>query len=94
MSVIPLYLDLIKRNLTRIGFQDRFRLLSEVEIELGRPVRIGNDVNVAVDAEHRFGAGRGLSSFLGVFWGTGVGGGIVIDGRKLTGRGSAGEIGL
>ena len=48
---------------------------------------------MAVDAEHRFGAGRGLDSFLGVFWGTGVGGGIVMDGRKLTGRGSAGEIG-
>lgn len=37
MSVIPLYLDLIKRNLTRIGFQDRFRLLSEVEIENSCP---------------------------------------------------------
>lgn len=61
--------------------------------ELGRPVRIGNDVNVAVEAERRFGAGRGFESFLGVFWGTGVGGGIVIDGRHLVGRGSAGEIG-
>ena len=61
--------------------------------ELGRPVVIGNDVNVAVDAERRFGAGRGFSSFLGVFWGTGVGGGIVVDGRHLIGRGSAGEIG-
>jgi glucokinase len=61
--------------------------------ELGRPVLIGNDVTVAVDAERRFGAGRGFSSFLGVFWGTGVGGGIVVDGRHLVGRGSAGEIG-
>jgi glucokinase len=61
--------------------------------ELGRPVRIGNDVNVAVEAERRFGAGRVFESFLGVFWGTGVGGGIVIDGRHLVGRGSAGEIG-
>ena len=54
---------------------------------------IGNDVNVAVEAERRFGAGRDFSSFLGVFWGTGVGGGIVVDGRPLIGRGSAGEIG-
>jgi glucokinase len=61
--------------------------------ELGRPVRIGNDVNVAVEAERRYGAGREFESFLGVFWGTGVGGGIVIDGRHLVGRGSAGEIG-
>lgn len=57
------------------------------------PVAIGNDVNVAVEAERRYGAGRGCRSFLGVFWGTGVGGGLVVDGRLLTGRGSAGEIG-
>jgi glucokinase len=75
------------------GWDDPFPLGPTLATELGRPVRIGNDVNVAVDAEHRFGAGRGLDSFLGVFWGTGVGGGIVMDGRKLTGRGSAGEIG-
>jgi glucokinase len=61
--------------------------------ELGLPVTIGNDVNVAVEAERRYGAGRGFRSFLGVFWGTGVGGGIVIDGKLLLGRGSAGEIG-
>ena len=54
---------------------------------------LGNDVNVAVEAERRFGAGRGVRSFLGVFWGTGVGGGLVVDGRLLVGRGSAGEIG-
>ena len=61
--------------------------------ELGRPVLIGNDVSVAVEAERRFGAGRDFTSFLGVFWGTGVGGGIVVDGQHLVGRGSAGEIG-
>lgn len=57
------------------------------------PVAVGNDVSVAVEAERRFGAGRGYRSFLGVFWGTGVGGGLVVDGRLLAGRGSAGEIG-
>lgn len=61
--------------------------------ELGRPVAVGNDVNAAVEAERRFGAGRDFRSFLGVFWGTGVGGGLVVDGRALRGRGSAGEIG-
>ncbi len=55
--------------------------------------RVGNDVNAAVEAERRFGAGRGAQSFLGVFWGTGVGGGLVLDGRLVHGRGSAGEIG-
>ena len=60
---------------------------------LGLPVAIGNDVSVAVEAERRFGAGRGVRSFLGVFWGTGIGGGLVLDGRQVHGRGSAGEIG-
>jgi len=75
------------------GWDSPFALGPALATELGRPVKIGNDVNVAVEAERRFGAGREFDSFLGVFWGTGVGGGIVIDGRHLVGRGSAGEIG-
>jgi glucokinase len=75
------------------GWDAPFPLGPRLAAEFGLAVTIGNDVNVAVEAEHRFGAGRGFDSFLGVFWGTGVGGGIVIDGRPLVGRGSAGEIG-
>ena len=75
------------------GWDEPFPLGPALAEELGRPVTIGNDVNVGVEAERRFGAGRGFDSFLGVFWGTGVGGGIVMDGRPLHGRGSAGEIG-
>jgi glucokinase len=75
------------------GWTRPFRLASAVEAELGCPVAVSNDVSVAVEAERRFGAGRGFESFLGVFWGTGVGGGLVVDGRTLHGRGSAGEIG-
>jgi glucokinase len=56
-------------------------------------VRIGNDVQVATDAEATIGAGRDYDSLLGVFWGTGVGGGIVLRGRPWVGRGAAGEIG-
>ena len=54
---------------------------------------IGNDVDVATAAEFRRGAGRPYQSILGVFWGTGVGGGIVLDGKPWSGRGAAGEIG-
>ena len=61
--------------------------------DLGVPVSLGNDVQVATNAEFALGAGRGHSSLLGVFWGTGVGGGIVLDGRPWVGRGGAGEIG-
>ena len=60
---------------------------------LGTPVALGNDVQVATDAEALLGAGRPYGSLLGVFWGTGVGGGIVLDGRPWHGRGAAGEIG-
>jgi glucokinase len=48
---------------------------------------------VATDAEAMLGAGRGYGSMLGVFWGTGVGGGVVLDGKPWLGRGGAGEIG-
>jgi glucokinase len=60
---------------------------------LGTRVRIGNDVQVATDAEFALGAGRPYSSILGVFWGTGVGGGIVLEGKPWLGRSAAGEIG-
>jgi glucokinase len=75
------------------GWDEPFALGPALAAELGVPVSVGNDVNVAVEAERRYGAGRGIDSFLGVFWGTGVGGGIVVGGRLLRGRGSAGEIG-
>jgi glucokinase len=50
-------------------------------------------VQVATDAEFSLGAGRLYDSLLGVFWGTGVGGGLILDRRPWTGRGGAGEIG-
>ena len=59
----------------------------------GAPVWIDNDVRVAVVGEHRLGAGRPFQNFAGVFVGTGVGGGIVIDGKLRHGRGASGEIG-
>ncbi len=60
---------------------------------LGSSVKLGNDVSVAAGAELALGAGRGAKSLLGVFWGTGVGGGIALDGELWHGRGDAGEIG-
>jgi glucokinase len=60
---------------------------------LGTAVRIGNDVQVAVEGEHALGAGKQHESLLGVWWGTGVGGGIILGGKPWLGRGAAGEIG-
>jgi glucokinase len=75
------------------GWHDPFALAAVLGEALGCEVRLGNDVQVATDAEFQLGAGRPYRSLLGVFWGTGVGGGIVLDGRPWTGRGGAGEIG-
>jgi glucokinase len=66
------------------------KLLGE---QLGATVKIGNDVSVATRAEFELGAGKEFRSLLGVFWGTGVGGGIILDGKEWHGRGGAGEIG-
>jgi len=61
---------------------------------LGLPVTVDNDANAAAWAEYRFGAGQGESRLLLVTLGTGIGGGLVIDGRVERGRyGMAGEFG-
>ena len=54
---------------------------------LGAPVALSNDVNVATQAEFELGAAKPYRSILGVFWGTGVGGGIVLNGRIFRGAG-------
>jgi glucokinase len=79
------------RNLP--GWEGSFPLGATLEDALGVPVRVGNDVQVATQAEFRLGAGKRFRSLLGVFWGTGVGGGLILDGTPWRGRGGAGEIG-
>jgi glucokinase len=79
------------RNLSDWG--GTYALGLELARAVGAPVFLGNDVQVATNAEFELGAGKPYSSVLGVFWGTGVGGGIVLDGKPWTGRGAAGEIG-
>jgi glucokinase len=75
------------------GWNGSYPLAAELSAALGTPVRVGGDVQVAVQAEFRLGAGKPYRSVLGVFWGTGVGGGMILDGKPWTGRGNAGEIG-
>jgi glucokinase len=79
------------RNLP--DWEGTFALGDELSGALGTRVALGNDVQVATDAEALLGAGKPYPSLLGVFWGTGVGGGIVLDGKPWVGRGAAGEIG-
>ncbi len=70
-----------------------FNLRKALEKDLGAPVSLGNDVDLATDAEFEIGAARKFQTLLGVFWGTGVGGGLVLDGKPWVGRKTAGEIG-
>ncbi|MFN8163038.1 MAG: ROK family protein [Solirubrobacterales bacterium] len=79
------------RNLP--GWEGSFPLAEKLKEALGTEVRVGNDVQVATEAEFHLGAGREFQSVIGVFWGTGVGGGLVLDGKPWIGRGAAGEIG-
>lgn len=66
----------------------------DLEAILGLPVRVANDGNCFAIAEALFGAGRGARVVFGATLGTGVGGGVVIDGKLLFGRhGIGGEWG-
>ncbi len=61
---------------------------------LGAALTIDNDANLAALGEHAYGAARGLENFVYLQLGTGVGLGLVLDGRLYRGRGAAGEIGF
>ena len=76
------------------GFANRVELGPRLsELLNGVPVKIDNDVSVGVLGEFERGAGRPFKNLLGVWVGSGVGGGLVIDGELYDGRGAAGEIG-
>src|SRR5438105_1523282 len=71
-----------------------FPLAERIRSGVGLPTLVDNDANVAAWGEFRFGAGRGSNDMLLVTVGTGIGGGIVADGRLFRGaHGFAAEIG-
>jgi glucokinase len=76
-----------------LPWKEAFPLGPKLAKALGTAVVVDNDVRVATTAEFALGAGREYRSLLGVFWGTGVGGGIILNGVPWHGRGAAGEIG-
>jgi glucokinase len=90
-AVGPLGTVTAARNLP--GWEGTFPLGGTLAEALGTRVFVGNDVQVGTDAEFALGAGKPYRSLLGVFWGTGVGGGLILDGQPFHGRGGAGEIG-
>jgi len=73
---------------------DEVPLRDWLEQALGRPVQLDNDANAAALAEWRFGAGRGARHLVYLTMSTGIGGGLILDGRLYRGvRAGAGELG-
>jgi len=76
-----------------LGFRD-FPIKELLEKEVGITIHLENDVNSGTYGEYKLGAGKGYSHVIGLFPGTGIGGGIVLNGRLYRGAtGNAGEIG-
>lgn len=69
-------------------------IAAELERRFGVPVAIGNDVNLGVLGESWRGSGSGVENLVGIFPGTGVGGGVISGGKLLLGtHGAAAELG-
>lgn len=69
-------------------------LAAEFEKHLGVPVKVDNDVNVITLGEMWKGGGRGYKNVLGLAIGTGIGGGVVVNGKLVSGKnGAGGEVG-
>lgn len=76
-----------------LGWKD-VPLKKELEARIGIPTFVDNDVNVGTLGEHTYGAGRGVQNLVGIFVGTGIGGGIILNGELFHGASkTAGEIG-
>ena len=76
-----------------LGWKD-VPLKSELETRVNIPTFVDNDVNVGTLGEHAFGAGQNVQNLVGIFVGTGIGGGIILNGELFHGASkTAGEIG-
>lgn len=73
---------------------DDIHITEDLEDRFGIQVFLQNDANACALAEHRFGAGRGCKNIVFLTFGTGLGAGIILDGRLYEGStGMAGEVG-
>ncbi|MFD2671001.1 ROK family glucokinase [Marinicrinis sediminis] len=92
---IPGFMDMesgVVKLSPNLGFRDT-PVKQMLEDRLGKQVTINNDANVAALGEAWAGAGKGLKNVVCFTLGTGVGGGIIIDGKIYEGSGMAGELG-
>ncbi len=83
----------VVRAAPNLGWRD-VRLGAKLKEILGVPVLVENDVNVGAVGEHALGAAQGAHDVVGIFVGTGIGGGIILHDDLYDGfRGAAGELG-
>ena len=64
-----------------------YDIRTPIQNKFGAPFYIGNDVNVGVLGEHAYGAAKGYDNVVGFFVGTGMGGGLILNGKLFTGTG-------
>ena len=63
-----------------------YNIKKPIEDKFGAPFHIGNDVNLGVLGEYKFGVAKGCKNVVGLFVGTGMGGGLILDGKLYTGN--------
>jgi glucokinase len=63
-----------------------YDMAASMRKQFGVPFYVGNDVNLGVLGEYHFGAGRGYKNIIGFFVGTGMGGGLILNGSLYTGN--------
>ena len=89
----PVKADGIVKNTVNLGWKYK-EVKPEMEALCGLRTEVGNDANVAALGEMWLGAGKGQENMIMVTLGTGVGGGIIVEGKPLVGaHGAGGEIG-
>ena len=89
----PIDADGVVHRAVNLGWKT-FNVKETLEALINLPVKAGNDANVAALGEMWMGGGKGYKDLVVVTLGTGVGGGIIVDGRMVSGStGAAGEIG-
>jgi glucokinase len=77
-----------------LSFLENYPLKEKLEAQFKKPVTLENDVNAGIYGEQQFGAAKDFQNVVGVFMGTGIGGGLIINGQLFRGsNGAAGEIG-
>lgn len=90
----PVTSDGYVNKAVNLGWNEKFNVEEKLSSLLGLPVKAGNDANVAALGEMWKGGGAGAENVVFVTLGTGVGGGIIIGGKIVTGsHGAGGEIG-